>query len=1095
MPAFEIVNRKRRRVGARTHYNDRIDLEDDYEVIYSHENSVSAAGHVYEAPVTSHTATWVIGDSWAPGDNHEMALDPTGQWFDEELECEVYESRIFQQSECVDEVPKKIRQRSKTSERYRSEYLDEICRHEGRGDYRVQMPEYRCIDCFIDDLVCKECCRRRHRLEPLHRIQRWNGEHFESTCLRKIGLRVQLNHTSMRCRAPIPGHIAFKVLHTTGIHDIAMDYCGCERQIPYHKQLLRRGWYPASHKTPTTCATFHLLEFLHLLSLCSKVSVYDFYRTLEKTSVNTGLAVSKSRIKMLMRMKLQWAHLKLLKRGGRAHCSDGVATTKPRDLAVLCPSCPRPGVNLPEGWESAPPEYQFLYVVILCMDANFRLKNQIVSSFSRDPGLGIGWAYFVPKEDFDRYIRSHTSDEDISTCVGFAALAKADTKFSKGLRFTGVGAVSCARSEFIVAVGNLHKGERYAPMDFIFGTALRDFTKLLFGIISYDIACQWFINLYTQMLGWPTSLKVDGPLTLTPVIPKFHEPAHHAEDHHAFSCNLVKGLGNCDCEGPERIWGSHNALGNSTKTMGPGSRHDVLDDHFGFWNWLKYAAMGLTLARKYRAAIKERLSANLPADLVEGWDRLCVEWENAGFPKDVENPFHVDGEFLSEKEVEEELQEEEEERQRRGGIVRHGTSADKFIILGLQLEDSQAKIRAMAAKHRNKTLTERQDTTLMDQRNVLRTKLESWEPLRAIYMPGLLQYLTDIGDSNGMSLEDADRNPEEMKLWLPSEIPSEWRHEVCVEGLPAIEDRLRMAQCNDALQGIRHALRLKLRMVQFKNKNTRGQHATTRSRSVIDGVHQRALAFATKYRTARQVKLQLIGPGEWEEVLRVLQNKDIRAYTDPECATRGPGRRGTNEDSDEPCRDSELPPEEEINVELDDRGLHGGTGETRRTLSWIWLTTTINLEDGTDKNDEILRSEWCRSRARAKRSEEEVLLLREEMRRVLCFLRWKAEWWVQRIERRDVQRDEGLREGLRVYAGRQRDLQLALRARFQELWTTPLEDMDKEGDLLTHGRSSGNENQGDDDGDDGEESDDDESDGDGDGSDGFDSQDEEDATE
>ncbi|PBK66640.1 hypothetical protein ARMSODRAFT_890042 [Armillaria solidipes] len=409
------------------------------------------------------------------------------------------------------------------------------------------------------------------------------------------GLRVQLNHTSMHCRAPVPGHTTFKVLHTTGIHDMALDYCGCERQLPYHTQLLRRGWYPASHKVPTTCATFRLLEFLHILSLCSKVSVYDFYQTLKKLSVNMGIGVSKSRIKMLMQMKLQWAHLKMLKRSGQAHVNDGVATTTPGELALLCPSCPWPGINLPEGWESVPPEYQFLYMIILCMDVNFRLKNQLVSSFSQDPGLGIGWAYFVPKKEYDEYIRNHTSDEDvlqISTCIRFTALAKADTKILKGLCFTGVRAVSCARSEFIISVGNLHKGERYAPMDFIFGSALQNFVNLLFGIISYDITCQWFKNLYEQMQGWPSSLQINGPLRLTPIIPKFHEPAHHMEDHHEFSCNLVEGLGNCDCEGPERIWGSHNSLGNSTKTMGLGSWHDVLDDHFGFWNWLKYIAMG-----------------------------------------------------------------------------------------------------------------------------------------------------------------------------------------------------------------------------------------------------------------------------------------------------------------------------------------------------------------------------------------------------------------------------------------------------------------------------------------------------------------------
>ena len=43
-----------------------------------------------------------------------------------------------------------------------------------------------------------------------------------------------------------------------------------------------------------------------------------------------------------------------------------------------------------------------------------------------------------------------------------------------------------------------------------------------------------------------------------------------------------------------------------------------------------------------------------------------------------------------------------------------------------------------------------------------------------------------------------------------------------------------------------------------------------------------------------------------------------------------------------------------------------------------------------------LRIEWCRVRARAMRWSEEVLLLREEMRRVLVFLEWQATWWEKR---------------------------------------------------------------------------------------------------
>jgi hypothetical protein len=54
-------------------------------------------------------------------------------------------------------------------------------------------------------------------------------------------------------------------------------------------------------------------------------------------------------------------------------------------------------------------------MMFVAMDANFRLKNQLVSNYSQDPGLGIGWAYMVPREKYEGYILSRTKDEDVST--------------------------------------------------------------------------------------------------------------------------------------------------------------------------------------------------------------------------------------------------------------------------------------------------------------------------------------------------------------------------------------------------------------------------------------------------------------------------------------------------------------------------------------------------------------------------------------------------------------------------------------------------------------------------------------------------------
>jgi hypothetical protein len=44
----------------------------------------------------------------------------------------------------------------------------------------------------------------------------------------------------------------------------------------------------------------------------------------------------------------------MLKRAGRAFDSRGVEGTLPGELAVECPACPQPGVNIPDDWEAAP---------------------------------------------------------------------------------------------------------------------------------------------------------------------------------------------------------------------------------------------------------------------------------------------------------------------------------------------------------------------------------------------------------------------------------------------------------------------------------------------------------------------------------------------------------------------------------------------------------------------------------------------------------------------------------------------------------------------------------------------------------------------
>jgi len=70
------------------------------------------------------------------------------------------------------------------------------------------------------------------------------------------------------------------------------------------------------------------------------------------------------------------------------------------------------------------------------------------------------------------------------------------------------------------------------------------------------------------------------------------------------------------------------------------------------------------------------------------------------------------------------------------------------------------------------------------------------------------------------------------------------------------------------------------------------------------------------------------------------------------------------------------------------------------------------------------------------------MLLKEEMNRVLKYLEWKSEWWMQRADSRSGL-PKHLAEGVRAYAQDQADIQTALCMHFRRLWEAPLQTSDE----------------------------------------------------
>ena len=135
---------------------------------------------------------------------------------------------------------------------------------------------------------------------------------------------------------------------------------------------------------------------------------------------------------------------------------------------------------------------------------------------------------------------------------------------------------------------------RYANMDYIFLSALRNFSLLIL-FTSYDIACQWKKNFTTHLEDMPPNLHLDLLwILMIFLIPKFHLPGHGLGCQTLFSFNLTPRVGWTDGKGIKQNWSIMNGATSSTKEMGPGAHHDTLDDHWGNLNWRHIIGFGMS---------------------------------------------------------------------------------------------------------------------------------------------------------------------------------------------------------------------------------------------------------------------------------------------------------------------------------------------------------------------------------------------------------------------------------------------------------------------------------------------------------------------
>ena len=285
-----------------------------------------------------------------------------------------------------------------------------------------------------------------------------------------------------------------------------------------------------------------------------------------------------------------------------------------------------------------------------------------------------------------------------------------------------------------------------------------------------------------------------------------------------------------------------------------------------------------------------------------------------------------------------------------------------------------------ASSSKKKEKTSKQKADIEDKRTSLLRVIQNWREVQLAYMPQATSFIASTS-----VLEAAEK----VLLYLPSSLPPHIRNQAELHDICDKEQQLREAQADDSLAHIRRLRRVIQGMWQFKKISISGtgNRPNTRMLTTYQSLANNIQKHAHIYRSA-YTALQVLDPGGlWSHRLRPLLDRDI-------C---GPGK-----DPDDPTQNGRYEP------------------------SWIWLVVhnpSSEFEVIEEDFNDNMRVQWAKVMARAARWKEELLIVQEEIRRVLMFFAWKSSWWVDQAARWIVDDDPALVEGIQAYAYKQAAIQ------------------------------------------------------------------------
>ncbi|EJF55967.1 hypothetical protein DICSQDRAFT_150671 [Dichomitus squalens LYAD-421 SS1] len=851
------------------------------------------------------------------------------------------------------------------------------------------------------------------------------------------------------------------IVHDHGIHEYPVRFCPCldpetDEPVPEPIQLIHFGLWPGTWKRPESAYTISGLRDHQLLGLQAQMSTHDYFEYLRRTTDMVCPEDVPDRYRELMTAAREFMFTRATKRAD----VEPTQELEPGVLAIRCPACPQPGINMDPKYEKTgrPEGDEYLDGLHYTIDGNFQQTQKNKPMDEADEPLTLGAAYHADERDFKEFQRTRPKEKkEPTTCHKFGAMG-----YSRyGGRVTGTVGLSCARHMFTLPLGSvdLNGPEAFCYADWVQLTALRPYWKTLRWLaVGYDINCQYRIHFHERIrelqkrYGHLKSIPADDfVFELLSAVGKFHLPAHIQACRFKFSYYYLRGVGMTDGEALERIWSILNSLAARTKEMTPGHRHDVLNDFLGDMNVRKLHSIARTLADRYEKARRQlatmeetmqKLEENFTVDEIVAMQAEEAQWladvRDLDKHKKLKNPYEVKedkvpttkellAEIAQARSVEHEgsdaalsvlhvvfegvelqsLREdlldviEENDESEEGQKTSDQIRLDFLSRLAEWTPAFNSVIQPVLDAAAKEVMSEYKGSTSLPDTFPLRGK-EHLQPNLKSKDERAKRGLPPLRDQNAKSAKSALwREIESVVVPLPSSFHELILQRPSMKTLVNWEIKVREGQAADALNDLRTGLIASATLKLAKIDMT-GKRPTLRVGKKIHRKNNEVAAAAEEYRRA-WVALEALG---------------MTADEDEEGTTKSAAKGKL----DAPEQDRSVSDSQEHTVASTEMGpstsrryrrlrkrdavpfiMHDAResmNRSKQTVSWIWEDFGFAYKQNDPKYqaflEDVKRVHWFRCSAMLARWREEVRLLGEETRRTVRYFGWFRGKWSRR---------------------------------------------------------------------------------------------------